>query len=192
MRLGNVEPGFDMNWNPFKKKDEKAELDPLRDLTLSALRPGYVVDYDLKTWQVTAQHHYDFEGDRADEWELTCADGVRFLDREEDDGIRWTLTRKIQLSAIEGNLRGHLKESEDPPDTVVYEGTEYFGESSDGGEYFKDGEEPGQEFIVWSYADESGKKVLYIEQWGDDEYEAAVGEVVEEYQFSDILPGGST
>ncbi len=179
-----------MSWNPFKKKDQEPELDPLKDLTLSGMKPGFVVDYDLKTWQVTAQHRYDYEGDTTDEWELTCADEVLLLEREEDDGVTWTLTRKIGANAIEGNLRAHMKENDDPPDTVTHNGTSYHGESSDVGQFYRNGEDPGLEFISWSYADDSGKKVLFIEQWGDDEFDASAGEIVEEYQFSDILPGG--
>ena len=109
-----------MNWNPFKKKKEEPEaLDPL-SVTLSDLKLGYVLDYDLKTWQVTAQHYYDYEGDRVDEWELTCGDDVAFLERSEDDSISWILTRKIPLSDIEGDIRGHMRDhdNEDPPDEV--------------------------------------------------------------------------
>ena len=177
-----------MNWNPFKKKTDEPELDPLQDLTLSKLKPGYVVDYDLKSWQVTAQHYTDYEGDRADEWELTCANEVLYLEREEDDGVNWTLSKKIALSEIDGGLRAHLRENEDPPDKVTCNGVEYIAESSDVGEFFKGGEGPGQELIVWSYVDRTGSKVISIEQWGDADYAASVGETVEEYQFSSILP----
>ena len=90
-----------MNWNPFKKK--KDESDPVVDFTLSDLKPGYVVDYDLKTWKVTAKNHYDFDGDRVDEWELTCADDVMYLEREEDDGLSWTVSRKIPISRVDGD-----------------------------------------------------------------------------------------
>ena len=41
------------------------------------------------------------------------------------------------------------------------------------------------------YEDESGEKYLAIEQWGETEFEASLGQPVEEYQFSDILPGES-
>ena len=177
-----------MNWNPFKKKaEEEPELDPL-NLTLSDLKPGYILDYDLKTWKVTAQHTYDYDGDRADEWELTCSDEVVTLEGEEDDGITWTLTRKISLSEIDGNLRAHLRENEDPPEQITCKGVEYKGESSSAGKFHKDGTGPGEDFIVWDYVDSTEKKVLAIEQWGDDDYEASVGEVVEEYEFSNILP----
>ena len=44
------------------------EPDPVVDFTFSDLRPGYVVDDDLKTRKVTAQRHNDFDGERLDEW----------------------------------------------------------------------------------------------------------------------------
>ena len=177
-----------MNWNPFKKNKEEPEaLDPL-NITLSDLKLGYVLDYDLKTWQVTAQHYYDYEGDRVDEWELSCGDDVAYLERAEDDNITWALTHKIRLSDIEGNIRAHMSNYDDPPDEVTCNGVIYYGESSAVGSYYKDGEGEGQEFIIWNYLDESGKHTLSLEQWEEDAYDASVGEVVEEYQFSNILP----
>ena len=38
----------------FRQKKESPEIDPIRDLVLSKLKVGYFVDYDLKTWEVTA------------------------------------------------------------------------------------------------------------------------------------------
>jgi len=179
-----------MNWNPFKKKKEEPEvLDPL-SITLSDLKLGYVLDYDLKTWQVTAQHYYDYEGDRVDEWELTCGDDVAFLERSEDDSISWGLTRKIHLSDVEGDIRGHMRDhdNDDPPDEVRCQGVMFYGVSSAVGSFYKDGGDEGQTFIIWNYLDESEERTLSIEQWDEDAFEAAVGEIVEEYQFSNILP----
>jgi hypothetical protein len=180
-----------MNWNPFKKKQEEESeaIDPT-NITLSDLKPGFVLDYDLKTWQVTAHHYYEYDGDRVDEWELSCGDDTAYLDREEDDGITWTLTRKIRISDIENNIRAHMRENDDPPDEITYNNKTYHGESSAVGQFYKDGEEPSQEFITWDYLDDSEKHTLSLEQWGDDEYDASVGEIVEDYQFTNILPGG--
>ena len=64
---------------------ETDTLDPLRDLVLEKLRVGYFVDYDLKTWQVTAYGLYDFDGQKVEEWELTNDRDLRYLERYEDD-----------------------------------------------------------------------------------------------------------
>ena len=182
-----------MNWNPFKKKEEEELLDPLSDLSLSKLKPGYVLDYDMKTWQVTAHNRYDYDGDWTDEWELTSAKEVRYLEREVDDEETWVLYRKISLSGIEEDARGEILENDDPPNILTFEGTAYEAESSDAGYFHRGGEQAtggsGQEFVSWTYVDESEKLVLVVEQWGEDEFAATVGEFVQTYQFSDILPG---
>ena len=176
-----------MNWNPFKKKDDD-ELDPLADLTLTKLKPGYILDYDLKTWKVDAHHTYDYEGDRVDGWVLTCADGTVYLEREEDDEPTWNLSRKVSLSELDADIRAHMADNDDPPEEIVHDGITYYGDSDSVGKFYENGEGPGQDFLVWDYLDDSEKRTLCIEQWGDSEYEASVGEVVEEYQFSNILP----
>jgi hypothetical protein len=182
-----------MNWNPFKKKQEEESLDPLSDLSLSRLKKGYVLDYDLKTWQVTAHNRYDYDGDWADEWELTCADAVLYLEREVDDEETWTVYSKISVSDIEEDVRAAIMTDDDPPNTVTYGGVTYEAESSDAGYFHKGGEEAtggaGKEFVNWSYVDQSDKLVLVIEQWGENDFAASAGSIVEPYQFSDILPG---
>ncbi|MBT3880259.1 MAG: DUF4178 domain-containing protein [Candidatus Scalindua sp.] len=45
------------------------------------------------------------------------------------------------------------------------------------------------EFLYWDYYDLSEEKTLTIEQWGEDKFDASVGNYVEEYQFTNILPG---
>jgi hypothetical protein len=165
----------------------------LSDLSLSRLKPGYVLDYDLKTWQVTAHNRYDYDGDWADEWELTCADDVLFLEREVDDDETWAVYRKIELSEIQEDVRAAIMEDDDPPNHVTAGGVTYEAESSDSGYFHRGGEKAtggsGKEFVNWSYADASEKKLLVIEQWGENDFAASVGEIVAPFQFSDILPG---
>jgi hypothetical protein len=179
-----------MKWNPFKKKqDEEPDFDPLSDLSLDTLKVGYILDYDLTSWKVTAHNRYDYEGDWTDEWELSSADEVRYLEREEDDDVSWVLYRKISLDAIEEDVPAHIIEHEDPPETVTCEGVQYEAESSDAGHFHRNGAEEGKPFVNWTYECENEKQVLLIEQWGESDFEASFGEVVEPYQFSNILPG---
>lgn len=179
-----------MKWNPFKKKqDKETELDPLSDLSLSTLKVGYILDYDLTTWKVTAHNRYDYDGDWVDEWELTSAGSVRYLEREADDDVTLTLYAKIPLAEIEENVATHIVENDDPPEEVTHRGVTFEAESSDAGHFHPDGLSTGKPFVNWSYLDSTESRVLVIEQWGDTEFEASLGEIVQEYQFSNILPG---
>ena len=75
-----------MGWLDFFKKKKAAEPDPLKDLNLSNLKVGYLLDYDMQTWQVEAYHYYDWgNGDITHEWQLKSHDDTIYLQRESDD-----------------------------------------------------------------------------------------------------------
>jgi hypothetical protein len=44
-------------------------------------------------------------------------------------------------------------------------------------------------FVVWDFSDEKSTKFLSIEQWGETKFDMTIGFPVEEYQFTNILPG---
>lgn len=173
----------------FKKKRSQDELDPLSDLTLAKLKKGYYVDYDMKTWEVTAANRYEWgEQDTTWEWQLQCHDDIIYLEREFDDEEYWCISRKVPFKRLDPDVRKQITRSDDPPETIVFEETVYYLDETGGARFFGDGASVGRELFVWDYMDETEKKNLTIEQWGDNEYELAVGVSVQEYQFSDILP----
>lgn len=172
----------------FGKGKENGEY--IREVTLSTMELGCLVDYDLQTWEVTGISTYDFDGFLTREWELSNGTEVRFLERVEEDGkVEWTLTRKIQINQIEENIIDIIVEFDDPPEEIHYQERLYKAvESSAGILRDADEDEGGREFVNWSY-EEDGDRVLFITQWGERDFMACEGTYVEEYQFTDILPG---
>ena len=159
-----------------------------QEYSLSTMKVGFLVDYDLKTWQVTGRGSYDYEGYTTEEWELQADDQVCFLERGVEDGkAYWTLTRAIGIDEIEGDIAAAIIAAGDPPETVRFEGDEYVGSTSDAGLYRKAGTDAEREFVNWSFEGEESK-VLFISQWGERDFAAYAGLEVEEYQFTDILP----
>ncbi len=175
----------------FLKKDKQEDaFDPLHDLTLSKLKVGYMVDYDLKTWQVTAYNRYDYgDGYYTEEWELTSGREKIYLEREEDDEVIWTVSKKLPIGAIGQEVIRHIIEHEDPPDQIVVKGKTYYLDESGPVYFLEGGKGPGVGFIEWVFIDEEDETFVTIEQWGEEEFEASEGYYVEEYQFSNILPG---
>ncbi|HSR49866.1 MAG TPA: DUF4178 domain-containing protein [Acidobacteriota bacterium] len=176
----------------FWKKDKKEspDLDPLHDLTLEKMKAGYLVDYDMRTWKVTARHRYDFDGENSLEWQIEDGDQTWFLQREVDDEVYWSLSRKIPIGAIDGEIRKTIIDNDDPPERITYKGQTYYLEESGAGYFFENSQGSGEGFVYWSFVDEAEKHYLTIEQWGETEFEASHGIAVEEYQFTNILPGG--
>lgn len=173
----------------FRKKKPDNVSDTLIDLQLDNLMLGCMVDYDLKTWEVTARHYTDWgDGWKTEEWQLKSYDEVIYLEKSDDDEVTWSISRKINFGLLDPQVQESILSSGDPPRTVVHDGITYHMEESSGGHFFKDGLGPGQPMLAWDYADDSGKSYLTIEQWGEKEFEASLGEPVEAYQFTNILP----
>ena len=169
-----------------KKADEGP--DPLADLILEKLKVGYLVDYDLQTWQVIAYCRYTFSGKDAsvEEWELTAGGDRRYLELA-DGG--WSLARTISIGAIDGDIRRHILDHDDPPARIVFESTEYHLDACYGGHMFPDGKGGGEQLIRWEFLDAAEKNFVGIEQRSETEFAAAAGFVVEEYEFTHLLPG---
>lgn len=178
-----------MAFDFFKKKKE--EQPQLEDLILSKLKPGFLVDYDMKTYRVMACNHYEWEeGGVTDEWELQLGTESWFLERGEEDGeVEWSLSQKKPIFKLEGDIAGYIVKNEDPPEEVVFEGETFYVETDDIGEYFKGDAEEGMPFVVWDYNNEKSTQNLSIEQWGETKFDMTIGFPVEEYQFTNILPG---
>ncbi|MBT5550444.1 MAG: DUF4178 domain-containing protein [Nitrospina sp.] len=180
-----------MVFNFFKKKKEELQKEEFRieDLVLSKLKTGFMVDYDMKTYRVTACNKYQWnEGGVSDEWELKGGSETWFLERSEEDGeVEWSLCRKLPISQLEGDIAGEIERNEDPPEQVVFQDKQFQFEEDDIGEFFREGSSEGLSFVSWDY--EYEEEFLTIEQWGETKFDMQVGFTVEEFQFTNILPG---
>ena len=178
------------------KRGGGAEDEPVSEYSLTMMQPGFLVDHDLKTWQVTARKLYDYDGFIATEWELHSGDIALFLERSEDDGkVELTLTRPISLRGdVDEDVIGTVLDDDDPPETVHFDGRAYAAiESSTGLQKVDDGAEnddssTAREFVSWTYESDD-RRVLFVLRWGERDFSAYEGEYVEAYQFTDILPG---
>ncbi len=174
----------------FFKKKKKEEF-RIEDLVLAKLKTGFMVDYDMQTYCVAGYNKYQWnEGGVTDEWELKSANETWFLERSEEDGeVEWSLCRKLSVSELEGDVASEIVRNEDPPEVVVFQGNRFTFEEDDIGEFFRGGSGEALSFVAWDYEDELGKQFLTIEQWGETKFDMQVGFKVEEYQFTNILPG---
>ena len=174
----------------FGRKEKDTEPDPIADLVLGKLKVGYLVDYDLKTWEVTGYCRYEFDGNIVEEWEIMAGGREkRYLELADE---RWSLAEKIVIGAIEGDIRGRILSEEDPPSRIVYKGKQYYLDNSCAGHMFPSGEGDSEEVIRWEFLDEDEESFLGIERWSETELGAAAGFFVEDYEFTHILPGSGT
>ena len=174
----------------FKKKEEP-HYDP-NNLTISDLRVGFMFDYDLKTWQISEEYEYDW-GDNyfTREYKLETSDDTAYLHIDHNDEGFMTISRKLKVRALGEDIPEEIADNKRPPKKITFEGVEYLLDKESPG-YFSDDPDDDQswvEFISWDYYDSEGKLTACVEQWGEREFEASYGKVVQDFELTNILPG---
>lgn len=177
--------------NLFRPRQKEInESDPLY-LDLSRMKTGYFVNYDLKTFEVNGYAEYDWgDGYITQEWELADGEKLLYLEREKDDKVYWELSEEVKNIEV-NKIFDYIKENEDPPEELDFSSRKYFLDESGAGHFCRDGKRPGVECIMWFYSDEHEKNFFSIYQWGENDFTAYKGTPVEEYQFTEITPGGN-
>jgi hypothetical protein len=173
-----------------RKKKEEPHYDP-SNLKIKDLRVGFMLDYNLKTWEISEEYEYDW-GDQyfTREFKLDAADDTAYLHIDFNDDQSMTLSRKVNVRALGQDIPEAIMEKQSPPSKISYEGVEYFLDRKSPGYFSDDPEDDNSwtELISWDYYDSEGKLVACVEQWGEQEFEASYGKVVNEFEITNILP----
>ncbi|MEM8938038.1 MAG: DUF4178 domain-containing protein [Bacteroidota bacterium] len=177
----------------FKKKDKEPNYDP-SNITIKDLNQGFVFDYDLKTWEVVEAYEYDWGSNYfSKEFKISDGNEVLFLEIEEDDELEVSIHKKIKVPAIDPDLPDRIVKKGKPPKKLEYMGVVYFRDDENPG-YFRNladdanKDDSWSELISWSFYDENEEKILTIEQWGEQQFEASQGKYIKHFEVSNILP----
>ena len=167
---------------------DKEEIPQWDEPTLETMVVGCLLDYDLKTWEVIAQAIYDYDGFKSREWTLRNGDMVRFLEGYEEHGqMHWTLTRKSIGPALMRKSACRLQkkvillrmcDTKTPTTLPLRLPPAYISKVI---------EKMAVNLLVGPTKGRMGL-FCFLSQWGEREFTAFVGHVVEQYQFSNILP----
>ncbi len=178
------------DWFKKKKKTEEEPQFDVTNLKVTDLRRGFIFDLEGKSWEVTKEYEYDWGDDFFTlEFQVKSVDATAYLHVEEDDEIEITITKEVDINNIDKALVDEIVEQEKPRRTIEFSGRTFFRKAEATGNFRDLSGNNWDPFISWDYRDETGKYLLSIEQWGEDEFEASIGRVVEEYEISNIFPG---
>lgn len=169
----------------FKKKKEETKL----DYTLNDLKQGYMVDYFMKTWEVKKVYHYDWGNNfHSKEFFLDAGNEDMYLSVENDDKLVCAIWKKVNIFEIDSNLVNRITAEDDAPNQLVYNNKTYYRTESAQGTCTTEGDDQESELVNWMYVNSETKELISIDRWGEEEFDAAIGNYVNEYEFSNILP----
>ncbi|MEP5339187.1 MAG: DUF4178 domain-containing protein [Algibacter sp.] len=172
----------------LKKKETERHFDPT-NITIRDLGKGYIFEYAIETWTVTALFEYDW-GDNYFTREFVIKNGniEKFLHIEDDGGLVVTLSEKVKLRKLDEHVCDYIDENQKPPKKITFEGVRYFLDEKSPGFSKEIDASNWEELISYDYLDEDEEKTLCIEQYGDEEFEVSKGVIINELAVSNILP----
>lgn len=175
-------------WFKKKKEDEDKPLYDPTNIKLNQLVKGAFLDYDLKTWQVKEVYEYDWGDDYfSDEFKLATAEEAIYLHVEEEDDLECTVSQKINIYDIDGEVVDQILQTDSPPMKLTYNGETYFRHSENIGYYRNVENERWRELVSWTYHDRDQVSLLSIERWGQEDFEASIGKMVQALEFYNII-----
>ncbi len=169
----------------FKSKKEEANV----DFTVNDLKKGFLVDYFMKTWEVKKVYTYDWGNNfYSKEFYLDSGGEDCYLAVEDDDKLVCTLWKKVDIYDLDSDLVNSIVRDDEAPSRLVYNNKTYKRTESSQGLCFTNDEKEGSELVNWMYVHAGTKELISIDRWGEEEFGAAIGENVDEFEFSNILP----
>jgi hypothetical protein len=169
----------------FKRKKPRDS----ESVTMDTIVRGCIFEFQGETWQVRAIHEYEWEGGgKTREYECAHATDCIFVEKDEDETDSWLVTRRKPASELDSMVIEMIIERGKPPVSVQHGGVSYRLVEESAAYFKSNGEGDEKPLVVFDYEDSAETLSLSIEQWGEREFQLAIGEYVEEFRFANILP----
>ena len=164
------------------------------DINVTNLTKGDMFDYDLSSWKVQEVYLYDWGNKHfSREYKISNGQQTAFMDVEPEDGeLTISITHSINIRSIDENLPDILLKEGKAPNTLMYDGIQFYLDDKYPGHYKKEtaGHKEWEAFIAWDYYDKDEKYILSLEQWEKDEFEAFYGVLAKADKFSNFILQG--
>lgn len=174
----------DKNYEP---KGKPLDFDPL-NVKIGDLRPGFFVDYNFKTFEITAGFEYALKDYAFKALKFDAADEILWVVLE--NASETFLMESVGMAVINPELQNMMSNFGKPPATLTYKEVMYnFSNQSDG--KFRDLLKNAMDWsrmACWKYAAADGSAVLYALQKGQNNFEVIIAKPINSGEFSNFLP----
>ncbi|WP_044203967.1 DUF4178 domain-containing protein [Flammeovirga sp. OC4] len=177
--------------NPTKAFQKRSfNYDPT-SIGINDIQLGYLLDYDLKTYQVV-EHYQLNANNNAEEEKIVLLSGInelvvfKYFDQV---NLKIRVTEKVNIYSIDESLDTEILLKQQPKSILTVNGKKFYRDTNYAGSFYSFTENKvTHKYARWDYYDESRVEYLAIEQVGAKNFHAYIGKLVHETAFSDILP----
>jgi len=173
------------------RREFRTEYDPT-NLRVENLRKGYLVDFDLRTWTVTNDTQFDWDNQTLEKSLALNANGQTcflVIRREAGGRVLYHWGSEVNIYALDPNLESEILSQQRPQNILTVDGTPFYRESRFEGTYYQGTHQGGTRVLMWEYLDGKRENFIRVEQLGRNEFRAIKGRLVDDIEFSEILPG---
>jgi len=175
---------FDWFFNLFKKKEEEAPIKV--DYSIHDLQPGFLLDYDMESWEVVGAYDYEYVTHSSKEYKIRSGSKTMFLNVSDSNDLILGLSEETNINSIDMGLRLGVAQ-ENPTARVNWKGEAYTIKETSKGKFREEGRSSWAAFSSWEYVNAEGTKFIYVSKWEDNSIECYTGTFLKEYQISNIL-----
>lgn len=177
-----------------KPRNVRRPLDPT-NIQLQDLARGFLLDYNLKTWQVVSETQADWNlGGTERHFRITSEPETAFLVLRMEGGQWIPLFQKLyNIHALSADLQTTIRHTRVAPNVLFVEGNSYYLEARQEGYFFHiSAQLPPRKIVRWEYFDSTRFSSIRIDVLDDTEFIGYMGDVVPVSAFSEILPGAGS
>jgi len=181
--LGNSKPTIDQI--PRKKE---TEYNPTR-LTLKNLLKGYIITYNLTSWEVIYEAQYDWANGESDKLYRFSGENNSNIILYVRDEMGLTIPYLENRLQTDATTQAFAKLNvQNAPLELTFEKVHFRKQNYSEGKMFVSGSRSYTELVQWFYINENGNKSLRIIQFKHGEVTLFLGKKSKEIEYSNILP----
>jgi hypothetical protein len=178
---------FSKKDKPEEPKGKPLDFDPM-NVQIRDLRPGFFVDYNFKTFEITGGFEYSMKDYSFKTMKLDSSNEVVWLLIE--NGTDTFLMETVPLASIDGNLQNLMSNFGKPPAQITYKDNVYSIDNQSDGR-FRDLQKNAMDWSrssCWKYRSGDGNMRLYAIQKGQSTFDGIAAIMVSAGEFSNFLP----
>jgi hypothetical protein len=178
---------FSKKDKPIEPKGKPLDFDPM-NVQIRDLRPGFFVDYNFKTFEITGGFEYSMKDYSFKTMKLDSGNEVVWLLIE--NGTDTYLFENVPVETLDANLQNIMSNFGKAPSQIVFKEATYTFENQSDGKY----RDLLKNAMDWSrsscckYKSADGSMRLYAAQKGQSTFEGIVAKTVNAGEFSNFLP----
>lgn len=188
--LGEYQSGNKPTLEQIPRK-KKIDYNPT-NLTLQNLLKGFILNYDLKNWEVIYEGQYDWNSGESDKiYRLSSEDGdsmLLYVDKEMGLVTPY-VEEKLQSNDIQAFA---MLKPENAPAELKFSDKIYRKRDYSKGKFFTSDSSTFANLGQWFYVSSDSQSSLRIAQFSEGEVNVYKGKLSQAYEFTNILPSESS